>query len=88
MNEFVVSLVRTYVPLLVGIVATWVGAQLGISVPDEHVATVSGLAVAGVAAIYYAGVRFLERRWPWFSKLLGSKQQPTTYAVPEKPPAQ
>lgn len=76
MNDFVTSLIRTYAPLAVGAVAGWVLATFGFEVPKEQVAEVTALAIAGATAVYYAGARLLEKRWPALGWLLGRPAQP------------
>ncbi|HLR95689.1 MAG TPA: hypothetical protein VK053_14280 [Jiangellaceae bacterium] len=72
----VLSLIRTYVPIVVGALASWL-LTLGVEVDAEAQA---GLVVAmtGVLqAIYYAAARWAETRWPWLGVLLGSRAKPT-----------
>lgn len=76
MSDQIVSLIRTWVPVAIGSVLTWL-VGLGVVIPEDAEA---GLAVGltGVTiAVYYAVVRFLEKRWPWFGYLLGRKTPPT-----------
>lgn len=76
MSDLVVSLIRTYVPVVVGTVIAWLVAQ-GIDVtPETEVQLVAGL-TGIISAAYYGVVRLLERRWPVVGYLLGSKKQPT-----------
>lgn len=74
-SNYVTSLIRTYVPLGVGVLVSWL-ASLGITVSDSaQTALVAGLG-ALAAAVYYALVRLLENRWPWFGRLLGKPTAP------------
>lgn len=74
MNDYIVSLIRTWVPVGVGVVITWVANQLGADIDSVEV----GMAVTGmVIAIYYAVVRKLEDRYPALGLLLGRQQAPT-----------
>ena len=66
MNDFLVSLIRTWVPVLVGSLVAMIGV-------DIDAAAITGAAVA----IYYAVVRALEMRFPQLGILLGRKSQPT-----------
>lgn len=75
MNELVVSLIRTYVPLLVGSGLIWLANQLGIG--DLDVTGAQSVAVSIVVGLYYLGARLLERRWPEAGVLLGHRTQPT-----------
>jgi hypothetical protein len=78
MTEFVLSLIRTWVPIGVGALIAWL-ASIGIDAGDQ--ASV-GLTVAGTAIItglYYLIVRTLESRFPWFGVLLGAPRTPARY---------
>jgi hypothetical protein len=67
LRDFLVSVIRTAVPALVGLVLAHFGLKaLSIgNIPVELV--VETLVVAG----YYSLVRFLEARWRWVGVLLG-----------------
>jgi hypothetical protein len=69
-DDLLVSLRRTLVPMIVGLVA---GSFLaGYVNPDALDEVVSG----AVTAVYYLVVRLLESKMPVFGLLLGSKKQP------------
>ncbi len=69
-DDLLVSLRRTLVPMIVGLVA---GSFLaGYVNPDALDEVVSG----AVTAVYYLVVRLLESKRPVFGLLLGSKKQP------------
>lgn len=76
MNDLVLSYVRTYVPIGVGAVLSYVAVRWGIAVPEdistELTVGLTGVVIAG----YYGLVRALEARWPAFGKLLGSAKKP------------
>lgn len=75
MTDFVVSLIRTNVPVLVGSLLGWLISQ-GVTVPaDAEVPLTAGI-VALTIAVYYAAARWLEQRWPAFGYLLGSRAEP------------
>jgi hypothetical protein len=64
MNDYVVSLIRTWVPLAVGSALTWLATRTGI-VLDEQTSTMANtLAVGLVTAVYYTAARAVEQRWP------------------------
>jgi len=78
MSEFVLSLIRTWVPIGVGALISWL---LSIGVDAGAEASV-GLTTAGTAiitALYYLIVRTLESRFPWFGVLLGAPRTPARY---------
>ena len=69
-DDLLVSLRRTLVPMIVGLVA---GSFLaGYVNPDALDEVVTG----AVTAVYYLVVRLLESKMPVFGVLLGSKKQP------------
>ena len=69
-DDLLVSLRRTLVPMIVGLVA---GSFLaGYVNPDALDEVVTG----AVTAVYYLVVRLLESKMPVFGLLLGSKKQP------------
>lgn len=75
MNNFVLSLIRTYVPIAVGAVVAYL-VTLGIELDPE---TQAGLVVSmtGVLqASYYLVARLLEKKFPQLGVLLGSSQKP------------
>ncbi len=73
MNDYVVSLIRTYVPIIVGTAIAWVAGHDGIGVDSTGL----DVAAVGVAtAAYYAIVRQLEARWPKLGWLLGMPRPP------------
>jgi uncharacterized membrane protein (DUF441 family) len=82
MSDYLVSLIRTWVPIAVGVVLTWLARRWGIVLPEDLSAqatmVVTGLAVAA----YYTAIRALEMRWPKAGRLLGAARPPAY-----KPPA-
>lgn len=69
-DDLLVSLRRTLVPMVVGLVG---GSFLaGFVDPDALEKVVTG----AVTAVYYLAVRLLESKMPVFGLLLGSKKQP------------
>ena len=76
MNDFVVSLIRTWVPAAVAAVVAYV-ITLGVEFDAAAEAQVSAAAVLVVSALYYGVVRALENKWPAFGRLLGIAKTPT-----------
>lgn len=74
MNDFVVSLIRTFVPIAVGAALSLL-ATLDITGvdTDQAVAVVTSLTIG----VYYALARFLERKFPKAGVLLGHKTAPS-----------
>lgn len=77
MSDYVVSLIRTAVPAGVAAVLTYLATRWGIGLDEDTSAQIAVGATAVVTAVYYAIVRALETRWPWFGKLLGKAKTPT-----------
>lgn len=80
------SLVRTWIPPLVGAlvvaVTAWAALALGVEpLPSEQAASVAVVGVAVVEGLYYAAARALLARWPRLSWLLGGDFAPTYPAV-------
>ncbi len=76
MNDYLVGHIRTYVPLVVAGVIVWLSDSFGLEI-DEVSATSMATGLTGVlAAAYYALVRGLAQKWPWFGNLLGVNQAP------------
>lgn len=76
MNDYVNSLIRTWVPIGVGAVLVYLARRWGVVLDDDTSAQLTLSAVALVTAVYYALVRALETRWPTFGRLLGRKTAP------------
>lgn len=74
MNDYFISLIRTWVPLGVGAALSWlasIGLHLG---ADAEVGLIS-FGTALITAVYYTVVRALEQRWPGFGRLLGKRTE-------------
>lgn len=84
LGAVVPSLIRTYVPVLVGQALSWL-VVWGIvdtgAITDDQQAAVSAALGAVLTGAYYTAVRLAERRWPQVGLLLGSSQQPVDYAA-------
>lgn len=73
MSDYLVSLIRTVVPVGVAVVLSWL-ANVGVDVDStEATQFLTGLAVA----VYYAVVRAVELRVPWVGWLLGMPKPPS-----------
>lgn len=76
MTNFFISLVRTYVPIAVGSVISFLVVNYGLVVdPNVTLQLVTGLTGLIIAA-YYLLARLLERKFPQLGVLLGSTQKP------------
>lgn len=76
LNDKVLSIIRTGVPMLVGWVVSYLFVHFGLSVPDAVQSWLEGLLTFGFGFLYYLLVRFLESKWPALGWLLGTPKQP------------
>lgn len=82
MSQYIVSLIRTWVPIAIG----WLIGQLfvlGVVLDDVSSEKLKSAITALVIALYYAGARWLETRYPNAGALLGYIRQPV-YVDPKK----
>lgn len=70
MGDFITSLIRTYVPVGVGAVLTWLATTLHIVVPADASAGLTLFVGAVFTAVYYLLARAIEKAWPGLGKLL------------------
>ena len=78
MSDFVIAQIRTYVPMLVGFLVTWLVAA-NILDPDTSVTFQAGRVSALTAllsGLYYFLVRLLAEKWPGVGILLGVNKAP------------
>ncbi len=71
-SDTIVSFIRTYVPIIVGTLATWL-LTLGVEIDSS---ALTGVLVSVVTAVYYGVARLLERKYPKFGWLLGRPAEP------------
>jgi uncharacterized membrane protein len=76
MQDIFTSVVRTFVPSLIGAVVAYL-TQKGVHVPPEAVAQATALITLVVGTGYYIVVRALEKRYPQAGLLLGVPKPPT-----------
>jgi hypothetical protein len=82
MSNWVISQIRTFVPILVGTALTWIAKKTGFVIDEETGAQAVMAATAGAIAVYYFVVHWLEQKWPAFGKLLGKQTLPYYDVVP------
>lgn len=75
MNNFYTSLVRTYVPLVVGAVASYLVSK-GIDLDAEAQLGLITFLTAVLQGAYYLFVRLLEKKFPQAGILLGVASKP------------
>jgi hypothetical protein len=76
MNSFVTSLVRTYVPIIVGSLASYLALK-GIQLDATALAGLTAFLGGIISAVYYLVVRLLEKKFPQVGVLLGVAAKPT-----------
>jgi hypothetical protein len=69
------ALIRTAVPLLVALLVQW-AARRDLVIDSATQSAIISILSTLSGAVYYAVVRFLERRWPKAGWLLGSPHVP------------
>ena len=74
-SDYVPSLIRTYVPVGVGAVVSWLAVK-GLNVDPQTQIGITAAATAVLTAAYYAAARALETKFPALGFLLGHKAQP------------
>jgi hypothetical protein len=83
-NALAISIIRTYVPIIVGGLVSWLltaGIQLSADTQTGLIVALTGL----ITAAYYAGVRALETRFPAVGVLLGVAKSPDSYSKGSEP---
>ncbi len=76
LSDILVSFIRTFVPVGVGIGLAWVSRTLGWSDEATSAALTSWLVGACIAG-YYTLARIAESYYPWLGWLLGAPKAPT-----------
>ena len=87
-SDFVPSLIRTYVPIGVGMGASWLATK-GLNLDPQTSITAVIVLTAVLTALYYTGVRALEHRYPAVGTIflgLGLKSKPAYVKPVESPP--
>jgi hypothetical protein len=89
-NDYIVSLIRTWVPVAVGGALTWLASRTGIVLDENTSAMAATVAVALVTTAYYTAARSLEQKWPRLGRALltlGLTKAPAPAYHPTKRPA-
>lgn len=87
-SDVIPSLIRTYVPLGVGVVASWLATR-GFGLDAQTQAGLVALLTGVLTALYYTGVKLLEQRYPVIGTIflgLGLKAKPVYHKPGELPP--
>lgn len=75
MNDFITSLIRTYVPIIVGALISYLAAS-GIVIDSTATLGLVTFLTGLSQAVYYLVARILEKKFPQFGFLLGSSKKP------------
>lgn len=76
MTNFITSLIRTYTPILIGSLLSFLAVKYGFVVDEAIQAQLVAGLTGTIIAAYYLIARLLERKFPQFGVLLGSTQKP------------
>jgi hypothetical protein len=91
LSNTAISAIRTYVPIGVGLLLTWLASTLKVVIDPSSQAGLVAAATTLLIALYWALARLLEKLNPAFGWLLGSPTQPVYAAsgvgVITEPPA-
>jgi hypothetical protein len=63
-SNYIISLIRTIVPVAVGAVASWLLTKYAFHVNSDVQGSITALLTAVVTSGYYAGIRLLETKFP------------------------
>ena len=75
MSDFIISLVRTAVPMLVGTVSSYLITK-GVEVTPELQIQLIGLLTSVISLAYYSLARLLETKYPKLGIMLGIPKTP------------
>lgn len=75
MSDFIISQIRTWVPIIVGAILAKL-AVWGFQIDAVTAAELANWLTAALAGLYYWIARELEKRWPNLGWLLGVAKQP------------
>ncbi len=75
MNDYVISNIRTFVPILVGAIVAWLATK-NIPLDPKSVDGLIALGTSGFTLLYYLIIHALEQKWPKFGWLLGYAKTP------------
>ncbi|UCD24741.1 MAG: hypothetical protein JSW51_02150 [Gemmatimonadota bacterium] len=78
MSDYVISLIRTWSPIVAGFLGTLVVQALGVEIDTVALAALITSILSGA---WYALARWLEGKFSWAGWLLGAAKQPV-YPVP------
>ena len=80
MNIFIISVVRTIVPVFVGAVSSTL-LRMGLDVPAESYEALGGALFVLFTGVYYILIRLLEEKFPNLGVMLGFPKSPDSYST-------
>lgn len=75
MSNYITSLIRTHVPILVGTLISWLATK-GLELDESTAAGLIAALTGALISVYYIVVRTLERKFPRVGVLLGVPTTP------------
>jgi len=76
-HDYLIAQIRTYVPLAVGGLVTWL-LSLGVDLGAQAEVGLITFGTALITGLYYTAASAIQRKWPTAGRfLLGSKMEPT-----------
>lgn len=85
LSNYAISSIRTYVPIGIGLLLTWLASSLHLVIDPSSQAGLVALCVAVLTAAYWTLVRLIEKRFPQAGIFLGVAARPLY--LPAKPAA-
>jgi hypothetical protein len=86
MTNFFISLIRTWVPIGIGAVLSWLAVNYGVVV-DEDIKAQLAVGLTGVLiALYYGIVHLLEQKFPQIGWFLGLATRPQYHRAKDANP--
>ena len=87
MTVFVLSIIRTWVPIGVGALISWLTVTVGLpEIPEEGATGLIIFLTAVLQGAYYLLVRWLEQKFPQIGVLLGAAKSPDAYSTGDTKP--
>lgn len=85
MSDYIASIIRTWVPVVVGLAAGWLAREWGFVIDEDSQAQAVAMFSAAATGLWYALVRFVEQKFPQVGWLLGLAKAPTYTAAHLEP---
>ncbi len=87
LTDYVTSLIRTWVPIGIGLAITWLSTKVGFVIDEQTKEQGIAFFIATAIGLYYSLIRWLETKVPQFGWLLGVAKMPGYAPINEAPPA-